>query len=668
MPLSDSDLPWPGFQVLTVISEAPEKPNVAKDILTAFGIACKGAGGGSLNNVDIKRADALASLKASLLETYAKDRSSDLLEVRINEEGEAEFYEVGGNGASVNPYYTISSSTYTQPKVGVSVTGAKPIQERIIYDWHELIGPTSVNSTIHDTTKLITSCLSSLSTHATITYQDVVCNKSSPNWNDGVTDIFELGSPFDRFIGFSWRITPPADLVTHFTKIYQQGQSSVPVLLSDPEASIGKDAKVHASVGTLIRRKQITHVDSTGVCESFDSTVMNCSSFSVPLNLSMNEGLTYETVRESTVSKFLGIQGLFVVGIPLTSCIGVPRDDAAAISENKEDNTVLCVYSPNVFLNVIKLHETIHYITLYTKNDKDFSNLPCFQFANNLRHNDYSLVGTGVTFYIDHNSVELLTFFDGMDPAIGTILPLDTNSGVLVAQVWAQVNLDAPCFIVSDPTGVARDIAENLKVEVLGMVIRDLPSPIAINGKLVDQAAGFVDNDPTTVQDLQETPMETALVAMSSGRTLSLTMASLNALETEILSEKLYALLSEDTGNVHTHTCPPTDESKVGEKGPKGGIINVIEYSYTDQGSYLINVIEGPKYFGDFAGIDGGIYYKQTEEISTKGTIIQDLGNHVQYLVHVDGIGEILCINGCASVLAVRDRVSITIHNNAVEG
>ena len=72
---------------------------------------------------------------------------------------------------------------------------------------------------------------------------------------------------------------------------------------------------------------------------------------------------------------------------------------------------------------------------------------------------------------------------------------------------------------------------------------------------------------------------------------------------------------------------------------------------------------EGPEYFGDFSGIDGGIYYKQTEEVSTKGTIIQDLGNHVQYLVHVDGIGPILCINGCANVLAVRDRVSITIHN-----
>ena len=666
--MAEETLAWPNFQILQELPEVSEKSSVAEDVLATFGIPYNGSGGGSLNNVDIKRADALSSLKTSLLEEFAKEDASGLVELRINADGEAEFYEVGDNAADMDPYYTINSNNYVRPNVGVSVTGAKPKQERIVYDdWYQIVGP-EANSTIFDTTKLNSNCLlSNFTTHATITYNDPFRNSPNSSWNNGMPDIFELETPFDRFIGFSWRITPPSDLVTPFTKIYQQSQSSIPVLLTDPAAKIGTET--HPDIGTLIKRKVITIADpALADCATFDDSVMNCSSSSIPLNLEMVEGLTYESVRGTTISKFLGVQGVFVVGIPLISCWGVPVDDAAAVGENSIENTVLCVFSKNLYRNIIKLHESIHYAVLYNKEDDTYLNLPCFQFVNNLRYNDYAQVGTAVNFYIDHLSEELVDLFQAADPAVGTILPLENNNGILVEQVWAQIALDTPCFIVSDPTGRATEIAQRLKVELLGMVIRDLPSPMAINGELIDQLDGIVDNDPTTVQDLQETAMERALTQMSSGRTLSLTLASLDEDETATLSRKLYELLLQDTGEVYTHTCPPTDEPKVGDRGVKGGIVNIIEYSYTDQGSYLINVTEGPEYFGDFSGIDGGIYYKQTEEVSTKGTIIQDLGNHVQYLVHVDGIGPIMCINGCANVLAVRDRVSITIHNNAVEG
>lgn len=664
----DTSTIWPGFQILGEVPEVSDKPSVAEDILSSFGISYRGSGGGSLTNVDIKRADALSTLKTSLLEEYAKDESSGLLEIRINADGEAEFYEVGDEYADMDPYYTIDSRSYVRPNVGVSVTGAKPKQERIVYDWYQIIGSDSTNSTVHDTTKLNSSCLlSNFTTHATITYNDPFRNSPNSNWNNGIKDIFELKSPFERFIGFSWRIIPPADLVTPFTKIFQQSQSSIPVLLTDPDAKIGSDT--YPNIGTLIKRKIVTYTDETiQDCVTFDTTVMNCSSSSIPLNIPSIEGLTYEDVRGTKVSKFLGIQGVFVVGIPLISCWGVPIDDAAAIGENKVESTVLCVNSRNIYRNIIKLNESIHYAVLYNKEDETYENLPCLQFVDNLRYNDYATVGTGVSFYIDYLSTDLIALYEAADPAKGTILPLENNNGILVEQVWAQVNLDAPCFIVTDPTGRASDIALKLKVDILAMAVRDLPPPIAINGEIIDQTDGIVDNDPTTVQDLQETAMEKALASMSSGRTLSLTLASLDEDHTRILSSKLYDLLREDNGKVYTHTCPPTDNPKVGDRGVNGGIVNVVEYSYTDQGSYLINVTEGPEYFGDFAGIDGGIYYKQTEEVSSKGTIIQDLGNHVQYVVHVDGIGPILCINACPSVLAVRDRVSVTIHNNAVEG
>ena len=63
--MADEALSWPNFQILQDIPEVSEKSSVAEDILTTFGIPYSGSGGGSLNNVDIKRADALSSLKTS---------------------------------------------------------------------------------------------------------------------------------------------------------------------------------------------------------------------------------------------------------------------------------------------------------------------------------------------------------------------------------------------------------------------------------------------------------------------------------------------------------------------------------------------------------------------------------------------------------------------------
>jgi hypothetical protein len=669
----DNSEAWASFQILKEVPETATPGSVAEDILHTFGIElATGNGGGSLANVDIKRADALSTLKASLLESYAREESSPLYEIRINPEGEAEFYEVGASNASINPYYTIESKTYVKPKVGVTVTGAKPKQERIIYPWYQIIGPESTQSTIHDTTNLNSPCLSKLKTHATITYRDPLKNSSSNNWNNGVKDIFELQSPFERFIGFSWKVTPPEDMVSPFTKIYQQAQSSILVPITDPECALGIEGP-HPNIGTLVRRKVMARGVGPDLinCTMFEDSYLNCSNMSVPLDIKMVEGLTYDTVRNTRVSKFLGIASILVVGVPLLLCFGVPRDDSAATQENTEENTILCVHSNNTFSTLIKLNESIHYATLYPKieDDPTAENLPCIQFINNLRYLDYAKAGTAVDFYVNPLSVELNeNVFGNAEIATGTILPLENRNGILIEQVWAQVNLDAACFIVTDPTRNAYEIAKKLKVELLAMAVKDVPSPIAINGNLIDQTDGIADNDPiTSNQDFQDTAMEKALNDMGSGRTISLTMASLSEYQTTTLSRKLYDLLLEDDGAVYTHTCSPTDDPQVGDRGINGGIINVIEYSYTDQGSYLINVTEGPMAFGDFAGIDGGIFHKQTEEVTTKGTIIQNMGNHVEYKVHVDGYGPIWCINGCPNVLAVRDRVSITIHNNAVE-
>lgn len=675
-PLLDDDI-WQGFQVADEDEEPSAGGSVAEDVLETFGIPVSNGGGGSLAGIDIKRGDALSILKASLLETYAQDSGSQLHEIRIDEDGNAEIYRVGASSSGLNPYYSISARNHIKDpsKVSVMVTGKKPKQERVVYDWYPLIGPGADGYTIYDTTKLSSGCLiNSFSTFATITYVDPFRTNVNSNWNNGVQDIFEPG-PFERFIGFSWKITPPATLVSPFTKIYKQGQSSIPVLLSDPAYEIGAQGGF-PDLGTP--QKRATYTTSSSElenCKAFEGDVAYCGTTTVPIPLVMEEGLTYSTVRGKEVSKFLGVTGVFVVGVPLIACYGVPQPGKQK-EENNAANTSLFVASSNAYNTLTKLNEGIHYVFLY-KQDASGTDLggdpaeylPCIQFANNLKYNDHATIGTGVSFFIGAFSTELIKLFGNEPTGTGSVLAFENRSGMLVNQVWAQISLDTPCFVVNDSQGGANaiNIAKNLKVEVLALSVIDQPSPIAVNGELIDQEAGLIDNDPTSLQDLTKTPMEEAYEQMSSGRTMSLNFASLDDGATANLSKKLYELLLRDTGETFTHTCDPMEQPKVGERGPEGGIINTIEYSYTDQGSYLINVTEGPENFGDFAGIDGGMYLKQVEEVSTKGTIIQDRGNHVDYIVRVDGYGDIKAINGCASVLSVRDRVSITIHNNAVE-
>ena len=666
---------WEGFQAS--LEEEPDVNynTVSTDVLSAFGISYINEKGGYLKNVDIKRADALSVLKASLLEEYANEGSS-LIEMCINEDGEAYFYEVGNSNSNIRPYYSIPASSYVKPNASVLVTGGKPKQERITLStgWYPLIGPNGTY-TIHDTTKLNSSCYAvDFSTHATITYEDPVRHKPSPNWNDGVEDIFELETPFDRFLGYTWRITPPSDLVTNTTKIYKQSQSTIPVLVSHSEDDVIYKIGMlgnYPNLGIPRKRAMRTELgDNIQDCTVFEDTDFYCSDTTVPINIAMKEGLTYDTLRgDMQVSKVLGVQGVFVIGTPLKNCYGIAKEGMLK-SDNIEENTNLFIAAYSTHTAVFKLNESIDYALLYDRNlgssDSSDPGIPCIQFANNLQYYDNAKIGTGVQFYINTEDYYLSSLFNGYI-GYGSILASEHRGGILVESVWAQLILDTPCFVIVDPRGNANKIAAELVVEVLPLILRDLPSPIAYNGTLVDQSDGISDNNPTTLQSFKDTALENVYNSMGSSRTLSLNFASLDEDATVRLSQKLHDLLLDDTGNIYTHTCPPTDSPQLGDKCINGGIVNSIEYAYTDQGSYLITVIEGPEFFGDFAGIDGDIYYKRTEEVSVQGTIIQDLGNHVDYVVHVDGIGPLKCINACATVLAKRDRVSVTIHNNAVE-
>ena len=99
---------------------------------------------------------------------------------------------------------------------------------------------------------------------------------------------------------------------------------------------------------------------------------------------------------------------------------------------------------------------------------------------------------------------------------------------------------------------------------------------------------------------------------------------------------------------------------------PDGSVINEISYSYSDSSSYLITISTGPKYqtVGSF---NDSKYQLRTEDVTRDGVVLQDAGNGAEYVVRVDGFGEITALNMILDDISVGDRVNIRIFNNPVE-
>ena len=137
--LENPEEPWLDFQKPYESDETPpELTSVAVEVLRAFNIPMVDEAGGTLKNVDLKRIGALNALKASLIDELAH-KGGGLREITINPNGTANFYEVGSASSNIHPYYSLKSSAYLLPEVGVMITGGKPQQERIDHKLFPLI-------------------------------------------------------------------------------------------------------------------------------------------------------------------------------------------------------------------------------------------------------------------------------------------------------------------------------------------------------------------------------------------------------------------------------------------------------------------------------------------------------------------------------------------------
>lgn len=663
---------WQDFGVNNLDTvECTTGGSLAVDVLRTYGIPYNGNEGGSLSNLDIKHMDALAVIKMSLMEQSADDAA--IYEPMVNEEGEVEFNAIGAYAGNVTDdlYYELQTGTYVEPCVGVLVTGGKPLPYRRDLEWKP-IWITEDRKEIYDMFNMDTNCMrDDFNRYCTIVFPDP---QLETDYEDGIDNLYEINenNAYDTIMGYARYIDYPDKLDTPELTIEKNDTATIPITIGVEESG---GVPGMPSVGTLQKRPEIVENpwDDATCYEGTQETV----NWQDGIKVIIPDSFRFQNVRETTVDKFTRISAVYIVGMPIDYLASEPITDVAAFSETPDQSEISKIAYVDATANsVFKLDEGTHYAVAY--DDSDLTRIvPYIVFSANSRKLDPGDYGDDTT--IDIVGGDYTTVLGGPGEYTGTILPIAKTKGFIVRQIFAMVDLETPCISIFHPDGVgnkAREIAENLEYLVAPLVLVEEPPPIAYNGREVNQEEGIRDHDPTTAEALSDTEMENIMDEMDGGG-MTVAMSFLDGDgnynesigQVERLSETLYDYMNSGDGVAATYVCGPNAEPRLGGAGADSKtIVNSITYSYSDSNSYTISVNTGPKLVGGFGSVTGGPAYKQVDgDMSIKGTVIQDMGNHLYYKIRLDGLGDRVALNCCTKVIRVGDKVMCSVHNNPAE-
>jgi len=679
---------WPNFNVdgpyFDVEECAQAGDSMATFVLDQYGIDYMGSKGGDLGSIDIKRMDALTVINQSLMQELTGGK---VVEAMVNEAGYVEFVEIGSSGAGITDvYYTVQTHAYTDTAKGIMVTGKKPLPLRKKIEWKPIWGEgADANVHIYNYRDMLANCnIAAFSRYATITFNDPYLDSK---YEDGIDNLFDLTDPWTTLMGYVyWKDIPKEMRAEHkeFTIEYTK-TTTIPVKVGFGDAAPeGPIALVQQMADLGSKLTSLPQYDS-------DATAGNCWSdpnqgvpvvpedgVAIPIRTEDFKDLLYTNVRGEEIDKFIRVSDVYVVGVVVDYCKSAPASDPdAKLSAAGEP------YKYKVWVSIedrqskaFKLNEKTNYAITFPedKEEGSYAPDPYIVFAKDTKAGDPAEYGTATTFYLDLGCRVAREEEEVPSGAfIGSILPMDKNRAILVEEVWAMIELDSPSLVVNDPKGAAADIADKLVYYLGAMKVRKPPAPIGYagvskrRGTLVDQTTGIQDNDPTTAEYTeQKSEIEQYYNDMQGGG-MALTLSFLEEDEVADVARVLYEFMNPDRDVVSTvHTCGPCAVPKLGRYGTSG-VVNSIQYSYSDKGSYTISVQEGPNLVGGFTAVDGGPTQKMAEDYPSQARIIQDVGNGVHYKISIDGFGERWAISTVAQVLRVGDIVSATVHNNPVE-
>jgi hypothetical protein len=697
---------------------------VSQLVLEIFGIPFNANTvlGGALPGIDIKNQDPITMLKLSLaselLDTpppgSTRTGGPGFAEVEIDEQGVARFYIAGRElASSLDIRYCIPTSQITQPVDLVIIRGYDPPPRRELRTSFDGLKNKEIMN-YGDCAQ--ESCDESIvNQYATISYDDPQLDQA---YLDDIVNSYELQA-FETLLGYLVDLDLPdgtdpnssnfvpglkitfGDTTKEYIKISANllNATTLPGTITDSDGIITIEA---AGSVTSTSATAGTNSSVTALVTTVQPRGDECTVAETPL---AGSAITIRAERFRRLNKF-GIEESDFIGVvdvvfsgrkvqalttgPGAPSLGFPGVVRVTVRANKE--LISLQQGKNWTYEVDQTSNppgdvTIH---LFSVIEDAFTAFVC-----NTYRNPISATGNPNTSLFLFNTTNALVAeavgvgsLDGLICNIGDALGYKVVNG----EICLVVERKRPSIDIFDPLGNALAIANQISIEYTPIVIVDKPAPIAyaatgiltsIDGTrtlpvegIIDQADGIVDSDPTTDQDLEDSELS-ILQDNTNGSTIDVTLpfafgvANDGTEGTECL-EIARNLLALQNNQITTHSVVlgPDSIPRLGDAFtlPNGeiGILNEINYSYSDSSQYLITATVGPEYLTS-GSFNDSKYQLRTEDVTREGFVIQDAGNGAEYTVRIEGLGEFPALLMVLEDVSVGDKVGCRIYNNPVE-
>ncbi len=675
----------PQNDVLDPVSTTP----LIVTILTQFGIPFDASftnKGTALPGFDIHNQDVTTMMKLSLLTELINNK---FIEIEIDEDGIARFYEVGTQLATnVDIRYCIPTSDLNQPIDLVIVRGYDPPPERQLRASFDGLKNKELMA-YEDCAK--DSCEEGfVARYATISYDDPQLDQV---YLDDIKNSYEL-KEFESLMGYLIDLTLPdgiedvpglkitfGDTTKEYIKVdtqFMNNTLNVSSFLGSQTGRAGSAGfssfgdsgastnRVGGNIPVIVNIINEDNFNGLPVCGvSLSSLAGGVITFPRKRFLRENKfgelesdfmGIVDVVFSAHKVRSFTLSPGGFGVGGSLVWIVS-PLKDLVSLQHGKNWSWEIDVSEDvSVYLfSVLEDARAQATCNVYADPSPFFSqpagNDLAFSFSNNL------LVTTPTT-----NE----DFICNIGDDLGYYNP--------DGQMCVVVERRRPSIDIFDPRGNALALASAIEIEYTPLIVVDAPPPVTYasttaltNGTktipafgIIDQADGIIDADPTTKQNLSDSEMS-VLQDNTDGFTLDMTLPFCEEDDCLIIAKELLALQSAVT-ETKSVIMGPTSEPKLGQVLADGTTINEISYSYSDSSQYLITVSAGPKY-QNLGSFSNSAYQLQTTDVTRDGLVIQDVGNGAEYVVRINGFGEITALSMVLDDISVGDRVNVRIYN-----
>lgn len=624
--------------------------NVIKVALDAIGLSLNEYPCGNLPKYDVYNMSAVQVIKLGLLEGV---KNGSFYELYLDETGTPFIISTGDEELDLIPYYSIVHKA-EKVEYCVIVKGFDPMPERIVKDTIPLVvnGEGDGVEIIGLGNFMYDTCDNRVYDYnGCISYGDPHLEDTT---KDEMDSAFEL-KPFESLIGYAFTCQKPEDVDVTFSDTTQL------------VVVMGEDAEVDVTD----RYEELSEEAKCSPCIRIEPEEM-------------------PVLYESDVA-ILSVDQIIIKIDRITNYKSTGKENYSDVcytdSDNDSDNSYtasknICDYFDiDSGVRQLTIGQDFYYEIEDESSDKVVSNV--LKGGVPVRDIDvpvftawYSAV-TGAGYSAKYEKVAK---FAGS--ASHVFLPFDA---------YMLISIDKPSIFVTKKTDKAigrinaagaifseghteeiEEIAKDITLCATPIVTLDRPSNTAyyVNGEvtLINMEDCIQDNDPTTEEDLNDTPCEQMAKATSGKVTTDVTLPFLETDE-EIINAA--SLLGNKFSEEYTQgsSVLPGNSMNANDLGKqfRGGIINKITWSYQDKSFYKATVSIGPFLTGADS-FNTSLWIRRTDQsLSREGVVTGDYGNGLEFKVYVRNIGTYTALNMTMSTIEVGDVVNVTIHNNPAE-